>query len=56
MSNPWENKAFYRCTVCNDIHFGVIPPELCPSCFQKDKYIRVSKKEAELIINGLTVK
>ena len=54
MTNPWENKSFFRCNVCNDIHYGVIPPILCPSCGQQNKYIKVNKKEAELVIKGLS--
>jgi rubrerythrin len=25
-------KRYWRCFVCNDIHYGVAPPELCPTC------------------------
>ncbi|MFH1257032.1 MAG: hypothetical protein V1494_07130 [Candidatus Diapherotrites archaeon] len=55
MSNGlWEPKFFWRCTVCNDIHFGVKPPEICPTCGEMHKYIRVNQKEAELVFEGLS--
>jgi len=25
-------KRYWRCFVCNDIHYGVRPPEICPTC------------------------
>ena len=39
-------KKFWRCTVCNDIHFGVAGPELCPTCQNKNVYVEVDKEEA----------
>lgn len=45
-------KKYYRCHVCNDIHYGVNPPELCPTCFQKNAYIEITKKEALFVQNG----
>jgi len=43
-------KKFYRCSVCQDIHFGVNPPEICPTCIQKNVYVEIEKKEAEYIL------
>ncbi|MFC1953833.1 rubredoxin-like domain-containing protein [Chloroflexota bacterium] len=43
-------KKFWRCTVCNDIHFGVKPPEVCPTCNVKHAYILIDKSEAEFIL------
>lgn len=42
-------KKFFRCTVCNDVHYGVKPPEICPTCGAKNAYVRVEKEEAEVV-------
>jgi len=47
------NKKFWRCTVCNDIHFGGNPPETCPTCLQVNKYIEIKSKEVMKILKGL---
>jgi ferredoxin-thioredoxin reductase catalytic chain len=46
-------KKFWRCFVCNDIHYGVNPPEICPTCMAKDAYVEITSAEA-LKISGLT--
>jgi ferredoxin-thioredoxin reductase catalytic subunit len=46
-------KKFWRCFVCNDIHYGVKPPEICPTCSAEKAYIEISSKEAKKI-SGLT--
>lgn len=43
-------KKFWRCHVCNDIHYGVKPPEICPTCLVKNAYVEVSSEEARKII------
>ncbi|MGB2763243.1 MAG: ferredoxin-thioredoxin reductase catalytic domain-containing protein [Candidatus Aminicenantaceae bacterium] len=43
-------KKFWRCHVCNDIHFGVTPPEICPTCKVKNAFMEVSSEEARKII------
>ena len=43
-------KKFWRCHVCNDIHYGVVPPEICPTCLVKNAYVEVSSEEARKII------
>jgi len=43
-------KKFWRCHVCNDIHYGIRPPEICPTCMVKDAYVEISSQEAEKII------
>jgi len=43
-------KRFYRCTVCNDIHYGENPPEVCPTCGTKNAYIEVENKEAKYVM------
>jgi len=35
--------------VCNDIHYGVKPPEICPTCLVKNAYVEVSSEEARKI-------
>ncbi|MEM5793499.1 MAG: hypothetical protein QXY45_04070 [Candidatus Aenigmatarchaeota archaeon] len=47
------NKRFWRCIVCNDIHFGLNPPEICPTCGQVNRYIEVEAKEVLKILKGL---
>lgn len=43
-------KKFWRCHVCNDIHYGIRPPEICPTCMVKDAYVEISSKEAKKVI------
>lgn len=40
-------KKFWRCAVCNDIHYGVAGPETCPTCLQKNAYVEIDKGEAK---------
>lgn len=40
------NKKFFRCNVCNDIHYGANPPEICQTCFAKNAYVETDRKEA----------
>jgi rubrerythrin len=42
-------KKFFRCNVCNDIHHGVLGPEICPTCKAENAYVEVSKEEAKKI-------
>lgn len=42
-------KKYWRCFVCNDIHYGVKPPEICPTCMVKNAYVEVSAVEAETL-------
>ncbi len=39
-------KKFWRCHICNDIHYGVKPPEVCPTCGAKDAFVMCDRKEA----------
>jgi len=39
-------KKFWRCFICNDIHYGVKPPEICPTCLVKNAYVEISSNEA----------
>ncbi len=42
-------KKYWRCFVCNDIHYGVKSPEICPTCMVKNAYVEVSAAEAETL-------
>ena len=44
------DKKFYRCMVCNDIHYGVNAPEVCPTCLNKNAYIEFSAEEAKMMM------
>jgi len=41
------DKKFWRCAVCNDIHYGVAGPEICPTCMSKNAYVEIDKEEAK---------
>lgn len=45
-------KKYWRCFVCNDIHYGVKPPEICPTCMAVNAYVGISSKEAKKITNA----
>ena len=45
-------KRYWRCFVCNDIHYGVAPPELCPTCKVLNAYVEISAEEARKILGG----
>ncbi|MFH2027637.1 MAG: rubredoxin-like domain-containing protein [Nanoarchaeota archaeon] len=44
-------KKFWRCTVCNDIHYGMGGPEICPTCTQKNVYVEIDKEEAKQVLD-----
>ncbi len=43
-------KQFWKCKICGDIHFGIKPPSLCPTCKAVDAYERITAKEAKAIL------
>ncbi len=45
-------KRYWRCFVCNDIHYGIAPPELCPTCKVLHAYVEISAEEARRILGG----
>ena len=45
------DKRFFRCNVCNDIHYGIAGPEVCPTCRTENAYIEVPEKEARMVMN-----
>jgi ferredoxin-thioredoxin reductase catalytic subunit len=38
-------KKYWRCFVCNDIHYGLAPPDTCPTCKVENAYIEISSTE-----------
>jgi ferredoxin-thioredoxin reductase catalytic subunit len=42
-------KKYWRCHVCNDIHYGIKPPEICPTCSVNNAYVEISSVEAKKI-------
>jgi ferredoxin-thioredoxin reductase catalytic chain len=46
-------KKLWRCFVCNDIHYGIGPPKICPTCNAENAYVVVSSVEAKNI-TGVT--
>lgn len=40
-------KKFYRCQVCGDIHWGVLAPDVCPTCKAVNAYLELSAEEAK---------
>ena len=44
-------KKYWRCHVCNDIHFGLKPPEKCPTCMVENAYVEVSSHEGKKIMS-----
>ena len=39
------NRKLWRCLVCNDLHLGMEPPKICPTCSHKDVYVEITEKE-----------
>jgi len=46
-------KKFWRCHVCNDIHLGIKPPEICPTCGFRNAYVEICSEEAQAIVNAI---
>lgn len=44
------DKQFFRCTVCNDIHYGIAGPEICPTCKQVNVYVKIDAAEAKKVM------
>lgn len=45
-------KRYWRCFVCNDVHYGIAPPELCPTCKVLHAYVEITAEEARKILGG----
>lgn len=46
-------KIFWRCHVCNDVHYGTSPPEICPTCKARNAYIEIDPQEAMRVMVGI---
>lgn len=44
------DKKFFRCTVCQDVHFGAAGPVKCPTCQQENKYVEIDNEEAKNVL------
>jgi len=44
------DKIFWRCYVCNDIHYGIAPPEICPTCSTKNAYVETDAQETKAVM------
>jgi len=44
-------KKLFRCNVCNDIHFGLNGPTICPTCNANNAYVKSTIEEAKKIMN-----
>ena len=42
-------KRYWRCFVCNDIHYGLRPPDICPTCGVPHAYVEVTSEEARKV-------
>lgn len=42
-------KKFWRCYICNDIHYGMNGPKVCPTCLAENAYVEIEKKEAKIV-------
>ena len=43
-------KSYWRCNICGDIHYGLLPPELCPTCKVLNAYVAIASDEARKIL------
>jgi len=50
MGETMAAKKYWRCKVCGDIHYGVNPPQECPTCHTEDAYEEISKAEAKKLL------
>ncbi len=48
-------KKHWRCFVCNDVHFGVKPPGICPTCKVKNAYVETTSDEAQKVMSPTQV-
>jgi ferredoxin-thioredoxin reductase catalytic chain len=46
-------KRFWRCHVCNDIHFGAKPPEYCPTCGMRNAFVLSDRGEGVRLLQDL---
>jgi len=44
----------WRCNVCNDLHIGIKPPKICPTCLNIDAYVETDLQEFKIILETLS--
>jgi rubrerythrin len=44
------DKKYFRCNVCNDVHYGNAGPAKCPTCQAENAYVEVDQKEAKKVM------
>jgi len=49
-------KKYWRCFVCNDVHFGVKPPGICPTCKVRNAYVETTSDEAQKVMSPAQVR
>jgi len=47
---PVAEKKYWRCNVCNDIHYGTRPPQVCPTCNVRHAYVETDAAEARWVL------
>jgi hypothetical protein len=40
-----KKRKLWRCTVCNDLYVGEVPPKQCPTCMAIEAYVEINEKE-----------
>ena len=43
-------RKLWRCHVCNDLSISMVPPEICPTCSQKDAYAEINEIEIKSLL------
>lgn len=43
-------KKLWRCNVCNDIHYGIKGPEICPTCHARNAFVLIDNDETMRVI------
>ena len=43
-------KKLWRCNVCNDIHYGIKGPDVCPTCGARNAFALIDYPEAMKVI------
>ncbi len=48
-------KRYWRCFICNDVHYGVKPPEICPTCLASNAYVEATSDESAKVMSPTQV-
>ena len=44
-------KTYWRCTICNDLHYGADAPEKCPTCgAPREKHEQIDEEKFKEIM------